>query len=84
MKNSGLNKNEWMPQVEILKDMKKHLEGLKNINTNDITKSPASAETPLEKPEVISSVIDMEAAVAKQVSVKVNSVSLRYLLHLCK
>lgn len=66
MKNSGLNKNEWMPQVEILKDMKKHLEGLKNINTNDITKSPASAETPLEKPEVISSVIDMEAAVAKQ------------------
>lgn len=37
MKSKGLVKSMWMPQVEVLKDMKKQLEELKLANANGVS-----------------------------------------------
>lgn len=45
MKSSGKDKSEWMPHVEVLKDMKKQLEELKIANGLEIPNDPHNLDT---------------------------------------
>lgn len=45
MKSSGKDKREWMPHVEVLKDMKKQLEELKITNGLEMPNDPHNLNT---------------------------------------